>query len=78
VSLAAKTFWGITLLLFLVLTGVFGEMAQNGRYAVKAYQDYYVVIDTRLGKAEKRSYETAPIVDLDAPMNLVDAYLDGY
>ncbi len=80
-SRATKVFGGLTLFLFLILLGCLGEIAQNGRYAIKAYKDYYVIIDTRRGKAEKRFYEKqaqADSEDLDTPMSLVDAYLDGY
>lgn len=56
-------------------------MAQNKRYDIKAYKDYYVVIDTRLGKAEKYIYESKAQTttrEPNEPMSLVDAYLDGY
>ena len=80
-SRASKVFWGITLFLFLILISVLGEIAQNNRYDIKAYKDYYVVIDTKLGKAEKRCYKSNAQTDAqesDEPMSLVDAYLDGY
>lgn len=48
------------------------------RYEIKPYKDYYVVIDTRLGKAEKRLYEKKEIIELDKPTDLIEAYLDGY
>lgn len=77
-SRACKVFLGITLFLFLILISVLGEMAQNMRYEIKPYKDYYVVIDTRLGKAEKRLYEKKEIIELDKPTDLIEAYLDGY
>lgn len=80
-SRTSKVFLGITLFLFLILISILGEMVQNKRYNIKAYKDYYVVIDTRLGKAEKHFYESKVQADAqepEDPMSLVDAYFDGY